>query len=182
MIDALSLPPICDAIVLDRQDIQRRVTELGAQLAGDLSGCDVRLVTVLRGGLYFLADLSRAIPLDLSMDFLAVAPYVHGRGGSVRVTKDLDDSVRGAVVVVVEDVVDTGLTLNYVLSFLKAHGPADVVVCALLDKPARRIAPIRIDYRGFEMPDRFLVGYGLDVGGLYRNLPYLATVRPEALV
>lgn len=176
------LPDFCDSILLDETTIRSRVAELGAEITRDFAGKDVRLVTVLRGGLYFLSDLSRAITLDVSLDFLAVAPYVHGSGGTVRVTKDLDDSVRGAVIVVVEDVVDTGLTLNYVLSFLKAHEPEQVLVCALLDKPARRIAPVKITYRGFEMQDDFLVGYGLDVAGRYRNLPYLASVRPEALL
>jgi hypoxanthine phosphoribosyltransferase len=169
-------------MLLDEDTIQRRVKELGADITRDFAGADVRLVTVLRGGLFFLSDLCRSVALDVSLDFLAVAPYVHGTGGTVRVTKDLDDSVRGAVVIVVEDVVDTGLTLNYVLSFLNAHEPDELHVCALLDKPARRIAPVQIKYRGFEMSDRFLVGYGLDVNGRYRNLPYVASVRPEVLL
>lgn len=182
MIMERPLPPICDELLLDATTIRRRVNELGEQITHDFSGADIRLVTVLRGGLFFLSDLSRAIDLDLSLDFLAVTPYVHGKGGSVRVTKDLDDAVKGAVVIVVEDVVDTGLTLNYVQSFLKAHEPAQVVVCALLDKPTRRIAPVEIAYTGFEMSDRFLVGYGLDVNGRYRNLPYVASVRPDSVL
>ncbi len=173
---------ICDEVLLDEATIQRRVSELGADLTRDFAGADLRFVTVLRGGLFFLSDLCRSVSLDVSLDFLAVAPYVHGTGGTVRVTKDLDDSVRGAVVIVVEDVVDTGLTLNYVLSFLRAHQPDEVHVCALLDKPARRIAPVQIAYRGFEMSDKFLVGYGLDVNGRYRNLPYVASVRPDVLL
>ena len=181
MSPAHDLPDICDGVLLEPETISARVAQLGAQLSEDYAGRDVRLVTVLRGGLFFLADLCRAVDLDVSLDFMAVAPYVPGGGGAVRVTKDLDDSVRDSVVVIVEDVVDTGLTLNYVQSFLRAHEPQEVVVCALLDKPARRIAPVQLAYRGFEMSDRFLVGYGLDVGGRYRNLPYIGSVRPEVL-
>lgn len=138
-------------------------------------------MTVLRGGLFFLADLCRAIPLSVTTDFLAVAPYVPGRGGSVRVTKDLDDDIGGGVVVLVEDVVDTGLTVNYVLSLLRERRPRVLEVCTLLDKPTRRIADVPIDYTGFTMSDHFLVGYGLDLAGRYRNLPFIAELTEEAV-
>jgi hypoxanthine phosphoribosyltransferase len=177
----IELPPICERVELDSVTIQRRVRELGEQLTEDFGDTDLRLVTVLRGGLFFLADLCRTIDADVKLDFLAVAPYAHGQGGAVRVTKDLDDSVKGSTIIIVEDVVDTGLTLNYILSFLRAHEPERCVVCALMDKPARRIAPIDIAYCGFEMSDRFLVGYGLDVAGRYRHLPYVASVNPEVV-
>jgi len=179
---ALELPPECDGLLVAPEELTARVEELGAALTRDYAGQDVRLVTVLKGGLFFLADLCRAVKLDVQIDFLAVAPYVPGHGGSVRVTKDLDDSIQGATIVLVEDVVDTGLTVNYVLSFLRSHGPARVDVCALFDKPARRIAEVDIAYRGFQMPDRFLVGYGLDLAGRYRNLPYVATLRDEVVL
>ena len=175
-------PEECDRILLDSAALRSRVEELGAAIARDYADSDLRLVTVLKGGLYFLSDLARSIDLPLSMDFMAVSPYAAGMGGVVRVTKDLSDDIEGASVILVEDVVDTGLTVNYVLSLLRAHGPARLEVCTLLDKPARRIAEVPISYRGFEMPDRFLVGYGLDLDGLYRNLPCIASLRDEAVL
>lgn len=178
----VALPPSCDRVLLGEETLRERVRELGEQLATDFAGEDLRLITVLKGGLFFLADLCRAIELPLAMDFLAVSPYTAGIGGVVRVTKDLTDDIEGASVVLVEDVVDTGLTVNYVLSLLRAHNPGRLVVCALLDKPARRIADVEISYRGFQMPDRFLVGYGLDLGGRYRNLPVIASLRDETVL
>lgn len=168
-------------MVLDARTISARVRELGLRITSDFDGEDVRLVTVLRGGLFFLADLCRCIDLPLSIDFLAVSAYQPGVGGVVRVTKDLSDSIAGSSVILVEDVVDTGLTVNYVRSFLQQHDPARLEVCALLDKPGRRLVPVQIGYTGFEMPDDFLVGYGLDLGGRYRNLPCLARLREEAV-
>ena len=176
-----ALPEVCDSILLTEAAIRSRVAELGADLASDHDGSAVRLVTVLRGGLFFLADLARAIDAPVTLDFMAVSPYTPGRGGVVRVTKDLDDDIAGARVVLVEDIVDTGLTVNYVLSLLRARGPASVEVCALLDKSARRIADVPIAHRGFSIPDRFVVGYGLDLKGRYRNLPYIATLRDEVV-
>lgn len=168
--------------MLDSIAIRMRVVELGAQITEDYRGQDLRLVTVLKGGLYFLSDLARAIDLPLTMDFMAVSPYSGGAGGVVRVTKDLSDDIAGASVLLVEDVVDTGLTVNYVLSLLKAHNPSRLDVCTLLDKPARRIAEIPISYCGFTMPDRFLVGYGLDQAARYRNLPCIASLRDESVL
>ena len=176
-----ALPAVCDSVLLSEEAIRSRVAELGADLTAEHDGSVIRLVTVLRGGLFFLADLARAVDAPVTMDFLAVSPYTPGRGGVVRVTKDLDDDIAGARVVLVEDVVDTGLTVNYVLSLLRARGPASVEVCALLDKSARRIADVPIAYRGFSMPDRFVVGYGLDLNGRYRNLPFIATLRDEVV-
>ena len=169
-------------MLLDSDALAARVAELGAQITQDYQGQDLRLITVLKGGLFFLADLARAIDLPLCIDFMAVSPYFAGVGGVVRVTKDLSDDIEGASVILVEDVVDTGLTVNYVHSLLRAHNPARLDVCTLLDKPVRRIAEVPISYRGFEMPDRFLVGYGLDLGGRYRNLPCIATLRDEAVL
>jgi hypoxanthine phosphoribosyltransferase len=169
-------------VLLDEATIRSKVRELGAQLTSDFSGEDLRLVTVLRGGLFFLADLCRAVDLPLAIDFLAVSPYVRGVGGAVRVTKDLSDDLDGASVVLVEDIVDTGLTVNYVYQLLRARGPKRLEICTLLDKPARRIAAVPITYRGFEMPDRFLVGYGLDLDGRYRNLRSIVALRDETVL
>ncbi len=172
---------LVERVLVTEEQITARVAELGASIAHDHQGRDVRLITILRGGLIFLADLCRAIDLPLQVDFMAVSSYVGGRPGVVRVTKDLDDSIEGASVIVVEDIVDTGLTLNYILRMLKERQPATLEVCTLLDKDVRRIVDLPITYRGFSIPDRFVVGYGLDVNGLYRNLPFVATVRDEAL-
>jgi hypoxanthine phosphoribosyltransferase len=176
------LPDAADRVLLDAAALRSRVAELGSQITEDYRGEDLRLVTVLKGGLYFLADLARSVQLPLTLDFMAVSPYAAGVGGVVRVTKDLSDDIAGASVLLVEDVVDTGLTVNYVLSLLRAHNPGRLDVCTLLDKPARRIAEVPISYRGFTMPDRFLVGYGLDLDGRYRNLPCVASLRDEAVL
>lgn len=178
----IPLPDICDRVLVDEAAIRDRVAQLGAQIARDFADEDLRFVTVLKGGLFFLADLCRATELPLSVDFMAVSPYEAGIGGRVRVTKDLSDDIAGASVVLVEDIVDTGLTVNYVISLLRAHRPARLEVCALLDKPARRIADVPIAYRGFELPDRFVVGYGLDLRGRYRNLPFVASLSDEAVL
>jgi hypoxanthine phosphoribosyltransferase len=175
------LPSVCDRIMVDEAAIRMRVIELGEQITCDYSGEEIRLVTVLKGGLFFLADLCRAIDLPVQIDFMAVTPYSVGAGGTVRVTKDLADDIGGANVVLVEDVVDTGLTVNYVLSLLRAHGPARLEVCTLLDKAHRRIADVPIAYRGFTLPDNFVIGYGLDLDGRYRNLPYVASLRDEVV-
>lgn len=176
-----SLPAVCDSILLTEDEIRARVAELGSDITSDYAGRQVRLVTVLRGGVVFLADLAREIHGDVTMDFMAVSPYAPGRGGVVRVTKDLDDDITGASVILVEDIVDTGLTVNYVLSLLRARSPATLEVCALLDKSARRIADVPVAYRGFSIPDRFVVGYGLDLNGRHRNLPFIATLDEDKL-
>lgn len=162
--------------VVTSDQISERVGQLGEAIARDYAGTDLRLITILRGGLFFLADLCRAIDLPLAIDFMAVSTYAGGSPGNVRITKDLDDSIEGASVVVVEDIIDTGLTLNYVLRNLRQRGPASLEVCTLLDKDVRRIVDLPIAYSGYGVPDRFLVGYGLDYRGAYRNLPYVAAL------
>lgn len=176
------LPAVADEVLVSQEQIARKVRELGSAIAEDHAGEDLRLITVLRGGAFFLADLCRAVDAPLHLDFLAVSSYAGGAPGVVRITKDLDDDVEGASVIVVEDIIDTGLTLNYVLSMLRNRKPASVNVCALLDKDVRRIVDLPVTYRGFSIPDRFVIGYGLDLDGLYRNLPYVATLREDALV
>lgn len=166
--------------VLTSDQITKRVTELGDAITRDYDGADLRLITILRGGLFFLADLCRAVDTPLQIDFMAVSAYAGGSPGNVRITKDLDDSIEGASVIVVEDIIDTGLTLNYVLRNLRQRGPASLEVCTLLDKDVRRIVDLPIAYRGYEVPDRFLVGYGLDHRGRYRNLPYVAALDEAA--
>lgn len=175
------LPEICESVLLSQERIGQRIAELGHVLTQSYRGRELRLITVLRGGIVFLADLVRAIDLPLHIDFMAVSPYAPGQGGVVRVTKDLDEDISGRSVVLVEDVIDTGLTVNYVLRLLKAHNPESLEVCALLDKDVRRIADVPIAHLGFKIPDHFVVGYGLDLKGRYRNLPYIATLKEDVL-
>lgn len=169
-----------ERILFGAEEIAARVEELGDAITREHAGHDVRLITVLRGGLFFLSDLCRRIDLGLTLDFMAISSYAGGGGGSVRITKDLDDPIGGVHVIVVEDIIDTGLTLNYVLSVLRQRAPASLEVCTLLDKDVRRIVDLPIAYRGFSVPDRFLVGYGLDVNARLRNLPYIATLRESS--
>jgi len=168
-------------VLLTGEEIQARVAELGAQLAADYEGRDPVLVSVLKGSIIFLADLVRAMPMPLSIDLMEVSSYGASTesSGQVRILKDLSSSIAGREVIVVEDIIDTGLTLNYLLRYLHDKGPASIRICCLLDKPARRLAPIEIDYRGFTIPDRFVIGYGLDYGQHYRNLPYVGVLRPS---
>ena len=170
-----------EEVLLTSEQVQARVAELGAQLAADYAGRDPVLVSVLKGSIVFLADLLRAMPIPLSIDLMEVSSYGVSTesSGQVRILKDLSTSIAGREVIVVEDIIDTGLTLNYLLRYLADKGPASVRICCLLDKPARRLAPIEIDYRGFEIADRFVIGYGLDYGERYRNLPYIGVLRPS---
>jgi hypoxanthine phosphoribosyltransferase len=170
-----------EEVLLTDTQIASRVAELGVQLARDYDGRDPVLVSVLKGSIIFLADLVRAMEIPLSVDLMEVSSYGASTetSGQVRILKDLSRPIEGRHVVVVEDIIDTGLTLNYLLRYLRDKGPASLGICCLLDKPARRLAPIEIDYRGFTIPDRFVIGYGLDYDERYRNLPYIGVLRPS---
>ncbi|MGI8872284.1 MAG: hypoxanthine phosphoribosyltransferase [Candidatus Limnocylindria bacterium] len=169
-----------EEILLSHEQLQARVAELGRQLSADFDGRDPVLVSVLKGSIVFLADLMRSIDVPLSVDLMEVSSYGAGTesSGQVRIIKDLSSSIEGRHVIVVEDIIDTGLTLNYLLRYLHDKSPASITVCCLLDKPARRLAEIEIAYRGFTIPDRFVVGYGLDFDERFRNLPYVGVLRP----
>ena len=168
-------------ILIDTPAIAAKVAELGARITADYAGKDPVFVSILKGALPFLADLMRNVPIPLSLDFLEVSSYGDSTetSGVVRILKDLAHPVEGRHVLVVEDILDTGFTLRYVLGHLHDQKPTSVRLCTLLDKPARRIVPIVVDYRGFEIPDRFVVGYGLDYGERYRNLPFIGVLKPE---
>lgn len=171
-------------IVLTEQQIQGRVSELGAAIARDYAGRNPLLVGVLKGVVFFMADLLRAVPIPVEVDFLAVASYspeTRSRG-KVRLVKDLEADIGGRHILFVEDVIDTGLTLNYLLSTLRARQPASLEVCVLFDKPQKRLIDIPLKYKGFNLPDRFVVGYGLDHREFYRNLPFVGTLKASALV
>lgn len=172
---------LIDSILIDGERIQRRVGEIGTQVSRDYAGREVHLVAVLKGSLMVVADLLRAITGRVTVDFIAVSSYgPQARdSGVVRLIKDLDQSIEGRHVLVVEDVIDTGLTLNYILRNLRSRRPASLEVATLLDKPARRLIDLPLRYVGFTIPDCFVVGYGLDYLERYRNLPHLAIVRPS---
>jgi hypoxanthine phosphoribosyltransferase len=167
------------SVLFGRGDIRRRIEELGRTITGDYEGRAPVLISVLKGGSVFLADLIREIRLPISVDYMSISRYGDAAEsmGRVRIVKDLDEDIGGRDVLVVEDIVDTGLTLSYLITVLESRGPASVEVVALLDKSARRIAPLAIRYRGFECPDVFVVGYGLDYGERYRNLPDILAVQ-----
>ena len=170
-------------VLVSEVELQAKVRELGERIESDYAGKDLVLISVLKGGFIFLADLCRAIRLPVTIDLMAVSSYGPGARplGVVKILKDLDESITGREVLVVEDVIDTGLTLSYLLRNLQPRVPASLKVCVLLDKPARRIADLPIAYRGFEIPDKFVVGYGLDLAQRYRNLPFVATLTKEAM-
>ncbi len=170
-------------ILIPEAEVQAKVRELGRAISRDYAGKDLVLISVLRGGFVFLADLCRAVTLPVTIDVMAVSSYGPDARplGVVKILKDLDDSVTDREILVVEDVIDTGLTLSYLLRNLEPRAPASLKVCVLLDKPARRIVDLPIAYRGFEVPDKFVVGYGLDYRQRYRNLPYIGILTKEAV-
>ncbi|MBA2579825.1 MAG: hypoxanthine phosphoribosyltransferase [Thermoleophilaceae bacterium] len=169
--------PVGDVLV-EADDLARRVQELGERISADYEGRDLFLVGVLKGAVFFLADLMRCLTVACELDFMAVSSYGSSTdsSGVVRILKDLDASIEGREVLIVEDIVDSGLTLSYLLRTLRARDPASLEVCALLTKPERRKVDLPIRYVGFEIPNRFAIGYGLDHAERYRNLPYVAAL------
>ncbi len=167
--------------LLRHQDIQTRVQSLGKRITLDYTGKELLLVGILKGSFVFMADLIRSIDLPLAIDFMAMSSYgaATKSSGVVRILKDLEQGVDGRHVLVVEDVVDTGLTLNYIYGHMRSRGAASVKICSLLDKPSRRQVAVPLHYKGFEIPDEFVVGYGLDVDERYRNLPDVSRLIRE---
>jgi hypoxanthine phosphoribosyltransferase len=170
-------------VLLTEEQIAAKVAELGKRISDDYAGRQLTLVSVLKGSLPFMADLMRRISLPLRIDLMEVSSYggtSTESSGLVRILKDLSAPIDGRDVLLVEDIIDTGLTLNYLIRYLKGKNPNSIKVCSLLDKPARRLVEIPLDYVGFEIPDAFVVGYGLDFGEVYRNLRFVGVLRPEA--
>jgi len=169
------------AILFSEEDIKKRVKELGAQISKDYAGKSIMLIGVLKGCYVFLADLARCIDLDCEIRFITASSYGFSTitSGDVRVGVDFDFEIEGRDVVIIEDILDSGITLTVLQGFINQRNPASLKICTLLDKPARRKAPIQPDYSGFECPDEFVVGYGLDFAESYRNLPYVASLKPE---
>ena len=172
-----------DEVLIDEATLQARIDELGAAVTRDYAGRDLFLVGVLKGAIFFMADLMRRIDLPCEVDFMAISSYGAGvdSSGVVRILKDLDVSIEGRDVLVVEDIVDSGLTLSYLIRNLEARHPASLDVCALLTKPERRENEVDCRYVGFEIPNRFVIGYGLDFAERYRNLPYIGVLRSELI-
>ena len=170
-----------EQILYTEEELRRRVKEVGAQITADYYGRQPLLISVLRGSYIFMADLTRAISLDLTVDFMVVSSYGAGTVSSwqVEIKKDLSDSIEGRDLIIVEDILDSGNTLYYLMDVLKARKPASIRLCTLMDKPDRRTKPITADYVGFTIPDAFIVGYGLDYDEKYRNLPYVGVLKPS---
>lgn len=168
-------------VLLTGEEIREKTAELARQITADYEDKDPLLICILKGGLMFLADLTRQIHLPLEIDFMAVSSYGDATesSGVVRILMDLERNVQGRHVLIVEDIIDTGRTLNYIIQNLRTRGPASIKICTLLNKPARRVLDIPLDYVGFVIPDRFVVGYGLDYGEIYRNLPFVGVLKPE---
>jgi bifunctional protein TilS/HprT len=169
-----------DRVLYSHAKIQRRVRTLARRISRDYAGQRLVLIGILKGVVCFMADLMQHLSLPVTLDFMAIS-YYGGDGQVVKITRDLDSSITGQHVLMVEDIVDTGMTLNYILSHLSAHNPASLRVCTLLDKRARRLINVPLDYVGFEIPDEFVVGYGLDYKGEYRNLPFIGILHPELI-
>lgn len=166
-------------VMLSEEEVDRRIQEIGEQISKDYAGKQVHLVCVLKGGSFFLCELAKRITVPVSLDFMSVSSYGGDTksSGVIKIVKDLDEPLRDKNVIVVEDIVDSGRTLSYLLDMLKALGPKSMALCTLLDKPDRRVIDVKVDYTGFQIPDEFVVGYGLDYDQRYRNLPYIGVVK-----
>lgn len=168
-------------VLLTEQDVDKRIQEIGDQISRDYAGRQVHMVCVLKGGSFFMCELAKRVTVPVSIDFMSVSSYGGDTksSGVVRIVKDLDEPLKDRHVIVIEDIVDSGRTLSYLLDMLRSRGAADVRLCTLLDKPDRRVVDVKVDYTGFEIPDEFVVGYGLDYDQKYRNLPYIGMVKFE---
>lgn len=170
-----------EKVLLSEETIAAKVKELGAQIAKDYADKNPLIVSVLRGSFVFMADLVRAIDVSCTVDFMSVSSYGSGTTstGEVKITKDFDVSIEGRHLIIVEDILDSGRTLSYLMKTLKARGAASIALCTFLDKPERRVVPVEVAYKGFTVPDAFIVGYGLDYDQKYRNLPYVGVLKPS---
>ncbi len=166
-------------VLISEEELDARIQELGRQISKDYEGKQVHMICVLKGGSFFMCDLAKRIMAPVSLDFMSVSSYGSGTksGGVVKIVKDLDEPIKDKDVLVVEDIVDSGRTLSYLLEMLMARGPKSLKLCTLLDKPDRRVVDVNVDYTGFQIPDEFVVGFGLDYDQRYRNLPYIGVVE-----
>ena len=180
---AAELDAAVTEVLIDRDDLQRRIAELGEEISTDYTGRDLLLIGVLKGAVFFMADLMRNLTIPCEIDFMAISSYGASTdsSGVVRILKDLDINIEGRDVLIVEDIIDSGLTLSYLMRNLEAREPASLEICALLTKPDRREAEVPVRYIGFEIPNRFVIGYGLDFAERYRNLPYVGVLDPALI-
>lgn len=167
--------------MLTEDAVNKRIRELGEKISEDYAGQEIRMICVLKGGSFFMCELAKRISTPVSIDFMSVSSYGGDTksSGVVKIVKDLDESIAGKDVLVVEDIIDSGRTLSYLMAMLRDRGPKSLKLCTLLDKPDRRVIDVKVDYTGFEIPDEFVVGYGLDYDQLYRNLPYIGMIEFE---
>jgi hypoxanthine phosphoribosyltransferase len=182
-VSATDLEAAVTDVLIESDELQRRIAQLGEEISNDYAGRDLLLVGVLKGAVFFMADLMRHLTIPCEIDFMAISSYGEGTdsSGVVRILKDLDINIEGRDVLVVEDIIDSGLTLSYLMRNLEARDPASLEVCALLTKPDRREIEVPVRYVGFEIPNRFVIGYGLDFAERYRNLPYVGVLDPSLI-
>ena len=168
-------------VLLSKEEVEKRIKEMGEQISKTYEGKELHLVCVLKGGAFFMCELAKHITVPCSLDFMSVSSYGSDTksSGVVRIVKDLDEPINGKHVLVVEDIIDSGRSLSYLVDMLSDRGPASLKLCTLLDKPSRRVVEVDVEYTGFEIPDEFVVGYGLDYDQKYRNLPYIGVVETE---
>ena len=166
-------------VLISQEDVEKRIREMAAQISKDYEGETLHLVCILRGSIFFTCELAKYITVPVTIDFMSVSSYGDGTEstGRIKIMKDLDDSIKDKNVLVIEDIIDSGRTLAHLMSFLKVREPKSLKLCTLLDKPDRRVVPVDVDYVGMEIPDLFVVGYGLDYAQKYRNLPYIGVVE-----
>ena len=166
-------------VLLSEEEVNERIRQIGEQISKDYEGRQVHLICVLKGGSFFMCELAKRITVPVSLDFMSVSSYGGGTksSGVVKIVKDLDEPLDGKDVIVVEDIVDSGRTLSYLLELLGKRNPKSLALCTMLDKPERRVVDVKVDYTGFNIPDEFVVGYGLDYDQRYRNLPYIGVVE-----
>lgn len=166
-------------VLLTEEEVDRKIEEIGKMISADYQGKSVHLICVLKGGIFFTCELAKRITVPVSLDFMSVSSYGAGTksSGVVKIVKDLDEPLDGKDVLIVEDIIDSGRTLSYLIEILKKRNPKSIKLCTLLDKPERRVTDVKVDYVGFNIPDEFVVGYGLDYDQKYRNLPYIGVVE-----
>lgn len=169
------------SVLLSEEEVDKKIRELAGQITGDYAGKMPHLICILKGSVFFMTELTKHIEIPVTIDFMSVSSYGDGTesSGRVRIVKDLDESIEGRDVLIVEDIIDSGRTLSYLMEMLKNRKPASLKLCTLLDKPERRVTQVTVDYVGFRIPDEFVVGYGLDYKQMYRNLPYIGAVVQE---
>lgn len=166
-------------VMIPEAEVDAKIRELAAQITKDYEGKEVHLICILKGSIFFTCELAKRIDLPVTLDFMSVSSYGYGTEstGRVKIVKDLDENIEGKDVIVIEDIIDTGRTLSHLMEVLKVRKPGTLKLCTLLDKPSRRVVDVEVDYTGFEIPDEFVVGYGLDFAQKYRNLPYIGVVE-----